>query len=165
MLSQDLSIIHTYISRPDYLIEILKTQSANRPGEQITLCLSIVIRGFMQPKQRFKILHNFMQPISWHFSSPWDVCIYDSIERELNQPSNTISLFSLTLAFCEVFWLQWHTNIKKKIALHKTETIPTQGENKSPKGSKSAKLLLKRFHFTQLISKNFPHSVWLHLGS
>ena len=49
---------------PKYLIEILKTQSANCPGNQVTLCLRVVTRGFIQPKEIFEILHNFMQSIS-----------------------------------------------------------------------------------------------------
>lgn len=123
-----------------------------------------MIRGFIQPQQRFKILHNFIQSISWHFPSPWDVCIYDSIERELNQPSNTISLLSLTLAFCKVFWLQWHTKHRKKLLSTRQKLYQLKNKINHLKEVRVPSVA-KKISLYSVVSKSLPHHVWLHLGS
>lgn len=106
-----------------------------------------------------------MQSISWYFSSPWDACIYGSIERELNQPSNTIRLFALTHAFYKVFLLQWHTNIKKKnLLLTRQKPYQLKGKTIHLKVVRVPSVA-KKIYFTQSISESLPHPIWLHLRS
>lgn len=102
-----------------------------------------------------------MQSISWHFSSPWDVCIYDSIER-----TQSTKQYDQTVYFNTCFLQSFLITMTHK---HKKKLLPARQKQYQLKNKiNHLKVVrvpnVKKIHFTQRISESLLHPVWLYSG-